>query len=421
MAAKTRGPRQPPRIKGHSRRPTLAHKKRGAKALATNKPLTCKPLTCKSVSRKSRVTGTKGSNATAAAIAAFAHEVRTPLTGILAISDMLATSDLPDRERRWAETIKQGAEHLASLTTLFVDLARGKGRPVLQREQFGLRTLIQTIGDSLTGRATAKGLTANITLAPDIPAVALGDAVRLRAALENLVDNAVKFTDRGSVAMSATAHSSESGQLAVTVAISDSGIGLSLAEIGRLFRPFSQANLGIAARFGGAGLGLASVRKIARAMGGDVTVAARPGGGSVFTMTVILDRAGTPQNVETASRALHILCVEDNPFGRVVFKAVLGELRHNVIFIEQGEKAATSVEHGDFDVVLMDMVLPDITGIAAIRQIRALPPPKGSIPIIGVSGRDKDRAEAISAGANAFAVKPVSPAVLAELLSQTTE
>jgi CheY-like chemotaxis protein/nitrogen-specific signal transduction histidine kinase len=408
------------------RNATPASKKRGAKLPASSKPLISQSVRKKSRLSRARPSNTnasktKSSNVTAAAIAAFAHEIRTPLTGILAISDMLATSDVPERERRWAETIKQGAEHLASLTTLFVDSARGGGRPALQREQFGLRALIRTIGDSLVGRATAKGLTADVAI-ESVPVVALGDGVRLRAALENLIDNAVKFTDRGGVALSAAAHLSESGQIALTVAISDSGIGLSLAEIRRLFRPFSQANLDIAARFGGAGLGLASVRKIARAMDGDVTVAARAGGGSVFTMTVILGSVGAALSTESVPlRPLRILCVEDNPFGRVVFKAVLTELGHHVTFIEQGAKAATAVAQGTFDVVLMDMVLPDIDGVAAIRQIRALAAPKGLVPVIGVSGRDRDRAAAISAGASAFAVKPVSPALLAELLSQATK
>ena len=137
-----------------------------------------------------------------AALAAFAHEVRTPLTGILAISNLLATSDLDERERRWVDTIKAGAEHLASLATLFVDAARSNGPGLTVREDFfDLRTLARNAGDSLAGRAAAKGLQSSVEISEKLPAFAVGDPVRLRAALENLIDNAVKFTEQGGVAL----------------------------------------------------------------------------------------------------------------------------------------------------------------------------------------------------------------------------
>src|SRR5713226_8639707 len=135
-----------------------------------------------------------------AALAAFAHEVRTPLTGILAISNLLATSDLDERERRWVDTIKAGAEHLASLATLFVDAARnGNSAAAVRQDFFDLRALARSIGDSLAGRAAAKGLQCSIDISQKLPAPVVGDPVRLRAALENLIDNAVKFTETGGV------------------------------------------------------------------------------------------------------------------------------------------------------------------------------------------------------------------------------
>src|SRR5438105_12645992 len=137
-----------------------------------------------------------------AALAAFAHEVRTPLTGILAISDLLATSDLDERERRWVDTIKAGAEHLASLATLFVDAAKdASGATGLRQDLFDLRPLARNAGDSLAGRAAAKGLRSRVEISDALPALVVGDPVRLRAALENLIDNAVKFTDAGGVAL----------------------------------------------------------------------------------------------------------------------------------------------------------------------------------------------------------------------------
>lgn len=361
-----------------------------------------------------------------AALAAFAHEVRTPLTGILAVSDLLATSDLGERERRWVDTIKASAEHLAGLATLFVDAARSRARgggPEARQDFFDLRAVARSVGDSLTGRAAAKGLQSRVQISERLPAFVTGDPVRLRAALENLVDNAVKFTSEGDVGLKVTVARAAKGRIVATFAVSDSGIGLTMAEIKRLFRPFSQANVGIAARFGGAGLGLSSVKQLARAMGGDITVAPRRGGGAVFMLTVALKPADAPvaaasglDDVSDMAGGLRILSVEDNPFGRVVLNAILTELGHHAEFVGRGEIAAERVAQGGFDAVLMDMVLPGIDGIEAIRRIRALRSDQRGIPIIGISGKDTDKTPARKAGADAFLLKPVSPRALATAL-----
>jgi len=379
---------------------------------------------------RKRAAAAAGPGMVEAALAAFAHEVRTPLTGILAISDLLATSDLGERERRWADTIKAGAEHLANLATLFVDAARGGNAAAgMRRDLFDLRALARSAGDSLAGRAAAKGLQFQVDISEKLPALVVGDAVRLRAALENLIDNAVKFTEKGGVALSVEPTGAAKGKVGIAFAISDSGIGLTLAEIKRLFRPFSQANVSIASRFGGAGLGLSFVKQIARTMNGDVAVAQRRDGGTTFTLTVTVARAKagktvrsdphaevTPDHVQT----LRVLSVEDNPFGRVVLNAILTELGHQAEFIGRGEAAAERIAEGEFDAVLMDMVLPGINGIEAIRRIRRLNAPPGRIAIIGVSGRGDDEAASREAGADAFLVKPVSPRALATALLEAT-
>src|SRR5262245_21931396 len=307
-----------------------------------------KPSTKKKPTRRSALAGKSRKRAVAvapgvveSALATFAHEVRTPLTGILAISSLLATSELGERERRWVETIKVGAEHLAALASLFVDAAR-KGNSILtiRDDFFDLRALARAVGDSLMGRAAAKGLQSKVDIPDDLPAFVIGDSVRLRAAVENLIDNAVKFTAQGEVALGVTVTSVTQDKLGIAFAVSDSGIGLSLAEIKRLFKPFSQANVTIASRFGGAGLGLSSVKQLARAMGGDITVAQRTGGGATFTLTATLKRAEESKEVpaEVGSplppvQGLHILSIEDNPFGRVVLNAILTELGHRAEFI----------------------------------------------------------------------------------------
>jgi two-component system, sensor histidine kinase len=366
------------------------------------------------------------------ALAAFAHEVRTPLTGILAISDLLATSDLGERERRWADTIKAGAEHLSALATVFVDAAKpDKARALIRDDLFDVHALARAAGDSLAGRAAAKGLACEVDIADSVPSLVTGDPIRLRAGLENLIDNAVKFTEQGGVALQVSASrrardkagKGKTALTSITFAISDSGIGLTLPEVKRLFRPFSQANVSIASRFGGAGLGLSSVKRLARAMGGDVTVSQRAGGGTTFLLTVTLALAGADgraagarESLHRPARSLRVLSVEDNPFGRVVLNTILTELGHQAEFIGRGEDAEARIEQGGFDCVLMDMVLPGINGVEAIRRIRKLGPPHGRIPVIGVSGRGEDEAASRAAGADAFLLKPVSPRALATAL-----
>lgn len=400
-------------------RPSVQAKKTVPKKSAAKKPAR-KPSAKRSLKRPEVDTGI-----VEAALAAFAHEVRTPLTGILAISSLLATSELGEREKRWVDTIKVGAEHLAALATLFVDAARsGSTGLAVRQDFFDLRTLSRTLGDSLAGRASAKGLQSQVTIADDLPVFVIGDPVRLRAALENLIDNAVKFTQQGNVALNVSVKAGPGAKLNAVFAISDSGIGLSLAEIRRLFKPFSQANVSIASRFGGAGLGLSSVKQLARAMGGDITATQRSGGGMTFVLKVALKSADglkPPPGSDVklaAQQGLRILSIEDNPFGRVVLNAILTELGHQAEFIGRGEAAPDRIAQGGFDAVLMDMVLPGIDGIEAIRRIRALEGAHGRIAIIGVSGRAEDEEPSRAAGADGFLTKPVSPRALATALLQ---
>jgi two-component system, sensor histidine kinase len=359
----------------------------------------------------------KKPNAVETALAAFAHDVRTPLTGILATSDLLVTAGLSDRERQWAQTIKASAEHLAELTTLLVDAAKQRhGRLALRSDAFDPDVLARRVGQSLASRAAAKGIAAKVSLAPDLPFV-MGDAVRLHAALENLVDNAVKFTERGQVALRVTAAPARGGKVKLRFVVTDTGIGLTAAEIRRLFRPFSQASVAVASRFGGAGLGLSSVRELARAMGGDVNASSRKKGAE-FNLHVVLSRAPAAEKRVAAigakpAKPLDVLCIEDNPYGRVVVNTVLTELGHRTEFAVRGEDAVTLLARRSFDVALVDMVLPGIDGVETIRRLRAK---RKDLHIVGLSGRGEDEAAARKAGADDFLQKPVSSRALARAL-----
>jgi CheY-like chemotaxis protein len=369
-------------------------------------------------------------SATEAALAAFAHEVRTPLTGILALSELLAASDLPERERGWAAAVKSAAEHLAQLTTLVVGGSKAANRPpAVRREPMRPRVLAEILAAALTARAETKGLAAEIRIGA-LPDVAVGDPVLLRAAVENLIDNAVKFTERGSIGLNVTAELAARNRVRLTFAVSDSGIGLGPAEIRRLFRPFAQANPQISSRFGGAGLGLVFVKRVAQAMRGKVTVESEPGAGSTFRLDVLVETAapeaeGTNISIAGAragrTRPLRILCAEDNPYGRVILNTILAELGHKVDFAASGEAAVEAVARGGYDLVLMDVILPGVDGIEATRRIRAMHGAAARTPIIGLSGRAApgDEANARAAGMDAYVTKPLSPSRLAEAIAAT--
>jgi CheY-like chemotaxis protein len=348
----------------------------------------------------------------------------------LALSELIAASDLPARERGWAAAVKGAAEHLAHLTSLVVDGAKASKRTLaLKREPFRPRAVADAVATTLVARAETKGLATHVDIASDLPDVVLGDGVRLRAALENLIDNAIKFTESGRVMLRAGSTRAARGRMRLDFSVTDSGIGLTPAEIKRLFRPFSQASNAVAQRFGGAGLGLAFVKRVARAMGGDVTVESAAGQGSAFHLSVLVEpvapgsttaAAGGPAASAQRGRTLRILCAEDNPYGRVILNTILTELGHRVDFAGSGEAAVEAVTGGSYDLVLMDVTLPGISGIEATRRIRALPAAAARVPIVGISGRDApgDETAARAAGMDDYLIKPLSPSMLAAAIAQ---
>jgi CheY-like chemotaxis protein len=307
------------------------------------------------------------------------------------------------------------------MTTLIVDAAKAEAAGLtLRHEPFSPRRLVESVSRALTARADTKGLKADIAIARDLPAMVVGDELRLRAALENLADNAVKFTEHGVVTLAASAES-VGKRVRLVFAVSDSGIGLSKQDIARLFKPFAQASEETARRFGGTGLGLVFVRRLARAMGGDLAVTGAPGRGSTFTLSITVTPVARALSnpASRTTRSLRILCAEDNPYGRVVMNTILTELGHHADFVENGEAAVKAAANAAYDVILMDAALPLLDGLEATRRIRALPGAAAQTPVIGISGRTEGgEAAARAAGMNAYFTKPVSPGKLAEALAR---
>jgi CheY-like chemotaxis protein len=377
--------------------------------------------------KKARVTKRK-SNGAEVALASLAHDIRTPLTGILALAELLSASDIGERERQWAAGVKSAAEHLAQLTTIVCDAARADAAGLaLRSEIFSPRRLADAVAAALAARAGTSGLSCEIAIASDLPEQAVGDPVRLRAMVENLIDNAVKFTARGGVSLAVSAKPSR-GKTILTFAVTDSGIGISPQEMKRLFRPFAQASDGVSRRFGGTGLGLVAVKRLARAMGGDLAVTSKPKHGSTFTLRIpvaIVKRSAAKNGATPPShaqaRSLKLLCVEDNPYGRVILNTVLSEFGHDVDFVGSGEAAIEAVQRERHDIVFMDVTLSGVDGLEATRRIRALPGRAGKVPVVGISalGSPADVARATAVGMNAYLVKPVTPAALQDAIAAT--
>jgi CheY-like chemotaxis protein len=361
-----------------------------------------------------------------AALAGIAHDIRTPLTGIVALAELLATSDVGTREREWANAIKSGADHLAALTSLIIDAAKADAKGLtLRREPFSPRRLAEAVATALIARAGNKGVKMEIEIVPALPAMVAGDEMRLRAALENLADNAVKFTSEGTILFAAGVEAAGAKRVRLIFTIADTGIGIDPRDVKKLFRPFAQASETVARRYGGAGLGLVFVKRVVEAMGGDMSVTSEAGRGTNFRLSMPVDLIDAPHMSHQGTartrpkRALSILCAEDNPYGRVVMNTILGELGHRVDFVASGEAAVQSATRGGYDAVLMDVALSGLDGIEATRRIRALPGKAGQVPVIGISGRTEagDEAAARAVGMNFFFTKPVSPGKLAAALA----
>ncbi len=361
-----------------------------------------------------------------AALAGIAHDIRTPLTGIVALAELLATSDLGAREREWANAVKSGADHLAALATLIVDGVRADAKGVVLRsEPISPRALAEAVAVALTARAGNKAIKSEINIARDLPDLVSGDGLRLRAALENLADNAVKFTHEGTVTFTVSADATPRDRTRLIFTFADSGVGMNASDLKHLFRPFAQASVEIAKRYGGAGLGLSFVKRLAKAMGGDLTVTSNRGRGSIFRLTILAAPIDAPaaNRVDprpVTTRSLSILCAEDNPYGRVVMNTILRELGHRTDFVETGEAVVAAVARGGYDAVLMDVMLSGLNGLEATQRVRALPGNAGKTPVIGVSGRSEriDEQAARAAGMNGYLVKPVSPGKLAQALAE---
>jgi PAS domain S-box-containing protein len=377
---------------------------------------------------EARAAAEAAAQARADLLSAVSHELRTPMNGVIGMAAKLIAADLPPDLRAAAETIRDSGGLLVALVNDLLDFAKvERGALRLERAPFDPGTTVERAMPAHAERAAAKGLRFGVEIAPEAVAARLGDPLRVQQILHNLVGNAVKFTAAGSVDVALSADADDALLLTVT----DTGIGMTPAQAARVFDSFVQADETIARRFGGTGLGLSIVKGLAEAMGGAVTVTSAPGAGSTFRARLPLPRADRspaeaeprrPAQADGSLAPMTALAADDNEINRAVLGACLSRLGVTATLVDGGLAAVDAARAGGFDVLMLDVVMPDIDGTEALSRIRAEAAAAGRTapPAIAVTGRaSAEEIEACrAAGFVGHLSKPLDAARLGTMLAE---
>lgn len=355
-------------------------------------------------------------------LATMSHEIRTPMHGILGTVSLMQDSDLSPRQRNHADTIKQSGDGLLSIINSILDLSKIEaGGLILESVNFRLAPLLDSVAGLMESRAQQKGLVFAIERAANVSDVLRGDPERIRQILFNLVGNSIKFTEAGGITIRVSQTSCVDDICEVRFEVADTGIGLEEEQQERVFDRFSQADGSTTRKFGGTGLGLAISRELAQLMGGSIGVRSKPGDGSVFWFTVCCESGDAsnipePDQSSHADRAgeatqfesLRILIAEDNTVNQLIAADTLESAGHRVDVVSNGFEAIEAVTAFPYDLILMDIFMPEMDGLTATKRIRAMRGEVSSIPIIALTADAMvgEREKYLAAGMNDYLSKP---------------
>jgi len=352
-------------------------------------------------------------------LANMSHEIRTPFQGLLGMLNLLDEPNLSGRQRDYLRTAQDSAIHLLGVLNDILDVSTMEsGTLKLSVGPVNLRGLVQEVDGLMQVAAADKGLELNVYASSDLPDWVTADATRVRQIMFNLINNAIKFTNEGSII--AELAPASGGRSGVVLTVRDTGVGMDKDTLQRLFTRFYQADNSLRRRIGGTGLGLEISRNLARMMGGDIQVSSQPGVGSVFTVTLDLPEAATPEPERISqldplhTRRLKVLVAEDHPINLKYMNILLEKMGHDATFCENGQEALDLLHKQSFDVVLLDYHMPVLDGLATTEAIRKMEGPASQIRIILVTADvvNDTRKRAIEVGINEFTSKPLQAADL---------